>query len=106
MWQDATAPPPRHLRRPSLRDREARRVEGIGLQVDFVAVVVAIAVTIRAGRVRAHGGFVGVREAVSIAIATRGPGGSVVRDDGSRLVRTEGIIPGRSRDAPIRDAIA
>src|SRR5215216_4676883 len=84
MRQDATAPSlPRHL-----RHREARRVEGIGLQVDLVAVVVAITVTIRAGRVRPHGRLIRIREAVGVAIDTRGPGGRVVRDDGSRLVRT------------------
>src|SRR5215207_3858962 len=107
-WRgEATAlPPPRHLRRPSLRDRETRRVEGIRLQVDLVAVVVAITITIRAIRIGAHGRLLRIRQAVSIAIDTRGPGGSVVRDDGSRLVRTDCLAVGGRRDAPIRDAIA
>src|SRR5829696_9944327 len=65
MRQDATAPPPRHL-----RHREARRVEGIRLQVDLVAVVVAITVTIRAIRIGAHGRLLRIRQAVSIAIDT------------------------------------
>src|SRR5215207_5828214 len=95
MRQDATAPPPRHL-----RHRETRRVEGIGLQVDFVAVVVAITVTIRAIRIGAHGRLIRIREAVSIAIDTRGPGGRLVRDDGSRLVRTDCLAVGGRRDAP------
>src|SRR5215213_11403771 len=43
-------------------------IEGIGAQVHLVAVVVAIAVTIWVGRVRAEGGFVGIREAVGVAV--------------------------------------
>ena len=50
--------------RRSLPDGDACGIKGIGAQVHFVAVVVAIAVGIRAVRVCADDGFVGIREPV------------------------------------------
>jgi hypothetical protein len=52
----------------SLPDREAGRIKRIGAQVHLVAVVIAIAVSIRGGGVRAESAFVGIREAVIVTI--------------------------------------
>jgi hypothetical protein len=52
----------------SLPDRVARGIEGIGVQVYFVTVVVAIAVGVRGGGVRADARLVGIGEAVIVAI--------------------------------------
>jgi hypothetical protein len=52
----------------SLPDGEAGGIKRIGAQVHLVAVVIAIAVGIRRGGVRAESGFVCVREAVIVGI--------------------------------------
>src|SRR5215207_2108040 len=90
---------------PSLLDREARGIEGIGTQVHLVAVVVAIAVGVRGAGVRANSGFISVGEPVIVAVDDCGSGGGIICDGGSGI-RNDCLAVGSGLDAPIRDAIA
>src|SRR5215204_5098085 len=88
----------------------ARRVKGIGTEVDLVTVVVAIAVGIGVRRVGAKGCLVGIREAVIVAIEAQGlSSGSLWTGSGVCTHRNacgiERVAAGRHL-LPVRDPIA
>src|SRR5215213_5978232 len=68
-----------------LLDREARRIKRIGAEVHLVAVVVTVSVSVGAGGISSDSGFVGIREAVDVAVEARRLRGDSLRTGGGLL---------------------
>src|SRR5215207_5262619 len=79
-----------------LLDGEARRIKRIGAEVHLVAVVVTISVSVGAGGIGSDGGFVGIREAVDVAVEARRLRGDSLRTRGD-LLRAHGGTGGVER---------
>src|SRR5215212_2884462 len=77
-------------------DGKARRIKRIGGEIHLVAVVVAVAVSVRVRRIGSHGGFVGIREAVGIAVEARRLRGGALQGGGG-LLRARGDTGGVER---------